>query len=253
MKIETADFIRLQMPSPIFYPPVSLFMDNPAPANPELLRSLGRLTRGLSALFWGLPASLVVCAETAKADWLKPWGFMPALVATALPLYGLWLMGDFQKQERPWRNALDRANLPGLVYFGLCPFLYWHNKMPAQPFFNAAIFVLVLSAILFLFNLNIVLKQLGAMLPDETLRHETRQFTVLNRWLLVALLFFGVAYLALLRDPRLPVSLGALFGWLQDFGFWGLTFFALLPLAMTMALIWKTKEVILDSVFGARQ
>ena len=32
--------------------------------------------------------------------------------------------------------------------------------------------------------------------------------------------------------------------------FWS---FALLPLAMTMALIWKTKEVILDSVFGSRQ
>jgi hypothetical protein len=239
--------IRLQMPSSIFYPPSSLFMNDPVPANPELLRSLGRLARGLSALFWGLPASLVICAETAKADWLKPWGFVPALVATALPLYGLWLMGDFQKQERPWRNALDRANLPGLVNFGLCPFLYWHNKMPAQPFFNAAIFVLVLSAILFLFNLNVVIKQLGAMLPDETL-----QFTALNRWLLTALLFLGVAYVVLLRDPRLPIALGALFGWLQDFGFWGLTLFALLPLAMTMALIWKTKEVILDSVFSAK-
>jgi hypothetical protein len=28
--------------------------------------------------------------------------------------------------------------------------------------------------------------------------------------------------------------------------------FALLPPAMTMALIWKTKEIILDSVFGSR-
>jgi len=31
-----------------------------------------------------------------------------------------------------------------------------------------------------------------------------------------------------------------------------LIFFILLPLAMTMALIWKTKEVILDAVFGMR-
>ena len=226
-------------------------MDNPAP-NSELLRSLGKLTRGLSALFWSLPATLVICAETAKADWLKPWGMVPALVATALPLYGLWMMGDFQKQERPWRNVLDRAELLGLVNFGLCPFLYWHNKMPAQPFFSAAIFVLALSALLFLFNLNVVLKQLGAMLPDETLRHETRQFTALNRFLLAALLSFGVAYAVLLRDPRLPATLGVVFVWLRELGFWALTFFALLPLAMTMALIWKTKEVILDSVFGAK-
>jgi hypothetical protein len=29
-----------------------------------------------------------------------------------------------------------------------------------------------------------------------------------------------------------------------------MVFLVLLPLAMTMALLWKTKEVILDSVFG---
>ena len=124
--------------------------------------------------------------------------------------------------------------------------------MPAQPFFNAAILVLTLTAVLFLFNLNVVIKQLGKMLPDETLRHETSQFTAINRLLLAALLFFGIVYVVLLRDPRLPAALGAIFGWLEDFGFLALIFFALLPLAMTMALIWKTKEVILDSVFGAK-
>lgn len=221
--------------------------------NAELLRSLGQLARGLSALFWGLPVSLIICAETARASWLKPLGMLPALFATGLLLYGLWQMGNFQKQERPWRNALDRAKLLGLVNFGLCPFIYWQNKLPQERFFNTAVFVLVLSAILFLFNLNVVLKQLGAMLPDETLRQETRQFTVLNRWLLVALLLCTTAYIVLLRDPHLPVALGALFLWINRFSFWALTFFALLPLAMTMALIWKTKEVILDSVFGPRQ
>jgi hypothetical protein len=221
--------------------------------NAELLRSLGQLARGLSALFWGLPATLIICAETVRAGLLKPFGILPALVATGLLLYGLWQMGRFRKQERPWRNALDRAKLLGLVNFGLCPFLYWYNKMPQQTFFNTAVLVLVLSAILFLFNLNVVLKQLGAMLPDETLRQETRQFTVLNRWLLVALLLCASAYIVLLHDPRLPASLGALFVWINRFSFWALTLFALLPLAMTMALIWKTKEVILDSVFGSRQ
>jgi len=83
--------------------------------NAELLRSLGQLARGLSALFWGLPAALIVCAETARASWLKPLEIVPPLVATGLLLYGLWQMGRFQKQERPWRSALDRAKLLGLV------------------------------------------------------------------------------------------------------------------------------------------
>jgi len=218
-----------------------------------MLRSLGWLARGLSALFWGLPVALIICAETARASWLKPLGMLPALFATGLLLYGLWQMGHFQQQERPWRSALDRAKLSGLVNFGLCPFIYWQNKMPEQPFFNAAIFVLVLSAIIFLFNLNVVLKQLGAMLPDETLRHETRHFTQLNRWLLVALLLCATAYVVVMNDPRLIGKLGELFVWINRVSFWALIFFALLPLAMTMALIWKTKEVILDSVFGSRE
>ena len=226
-------------------------MDEPAP-NAELLRSLGRLARGLSALFWGLPATLVICAETAKADWLKPLGLLPALAGTGLLLYGLWQMSDFQKQERPWCNVLDRAKLLGLVNFGLCPFLYWQDKMPEQTFFSAAVFVLVLSALLFLFNLNVVLKQLGAMLPDETLRQETLLFTALNRWLLVGLLFLGVAYVVFLHSTRWQLVLGDFSGWVSRLGFWALTFFALLPLAMTMALLWKTKEVILNSVFGAK-
>ena len=221
--------------------------------NAQLLRSLGSLARGLSALFWGLPVALIICAETARASWLKPLGMLPALFATGLLLYGLWQMGRFQKQERPWRNVLDRAQLSGLINFGLCPFLYWQNKMPAQPFFNWAVFGLVLSAILFLFNLNVVLKQLGAMLPDETLRQETRHFTQLNRWLLVALLLCATTYVFAMNDPRLFAKLGDFFPWINRFTFWALIFFALLPLAMTMALIWKTKEVILDSVFGARQ
>lgn len=217
----------------------------------ELLHSLGRLTRGLSALFWGLPASLVIGVETARTDWLKSFGLVPALAATGLLIFGLWQMGDFQKQERPWRNALDRAKLLGLVNLGLCPFLYWHNRMPREPFFNTAVFVLVLSAVLFLYNLNVVLKQLGAMLPDETLRHETGQFTALNRWLLSLLLLLIVAYGLSLQLAPVTLEFGARSVWLSQLGTWLLTFFALLPLAMTMALIWKTKETIFDSVFGS--
>ena len=218
----------------------------------ELLRSLGHLARGLSALFWGLPAALVICVETTRTGWLKSFGLIPALAAAGLLIFGLWQMSDFQKQERPWRNALDRAKLLGLVNFGLCPFLYWHNQMPRETFFTAAVFVLVLSAVFFLFNLNVVLKQLGAMLPDETLRRETILFTVLNRWLLAFLLLLGIAYVVLLHVSQIPLQLGILVVWLNRLGLWLLVFFALLPLAMTMALIWKIKETILDSVFGTK-
>ena len=40
-------------------------------------------------MFWGLPMSLVICAETTRAEWLKPLGMVPALAGTGLLLYGL--------------------------------------------------------------------------------------------------------------------------------------------------------------------
>jgi hypothetical protein len=90
------------------------------------------------------------------------------------------------------------------------------------------------------------------MLPDETLRHETRQFTALNRWLLVALLFFFIVFIGLTQLPHPSPHVGRVLIWVNRFSNLLLIFFILLPLAMTMALIWKTKEVILDAVFGSR-
>jgi hypothetical protein len=225
-------------------------MPDPAP-NTELLRSLGRLARGLSALFWGLPAALIVSVRAAKTDWLPPWMLVPVIILHALLLFGLWQMGAFQKQERQWVAALDRAKLLGLVDLGLSPFLYWSNRVPREEFFAAAVLVLGASSLLFLFNLNVVLQRLGAMLPDETLRQETRQFTAVNRSLLLALLLVSVAYFCFLRLPNLPVSFRLAAFLLENYSLYAMVFLVLLPLAMTMALIWKTKEVILDSVFSA--
>ena len=158
--------------------------------NPQLLRSLGRLARGLSALFWGLPAALIICTGTLNVEVLRPLGVIPAVAVNALLLYGLWQMDDFRSQERPWRAALDRAKLLGIVNLGLSPFLFFYKQMPSQLLFECSLLLFFISALLFLFNLNVVLKQLGAMLPDETLRQETKQFTVLNRWLLVVWVLF---------------------------------------------------------------
>ena len=79
-----------------------------------------------------------------------------------------------------------------------------------------------------------------------------RLFTALNRWLIVGLLLLGIAYVVLTSTSHLPLALGMLSVWFNRIGLWILILFALLPLAMTMALIWKTKEIILDSVFGTK-
>ena len=226
-------------------------MSDPAP-NAELLRSLGRLVHGLSALFWGLPISLIVCFHTAKAEALRSFGIAPPLLTTGLLVFGLWQLGDFQKQERVWHNALDRARVFSLVNFFLSPFLYWWSRVPANTFFFTMVLLLTFSALFFLGSLNVVLRRLGAMLPDEGLRLETRQFTALNLNLLFATFAVALVYLGLGQFHTLPRWLAGMVVLLDRGSFWFLILLVLLPLAMTMALLWKTKEVILDNVFAAK-
>ena len=99
----------------------------------ELMRSLGRLIRGLSALFWGLPITLVVCVKSGAYEWLKGFGTLPPVLAMLLLYYGLAQLSHFQKQERVWHKTLDRAKIFALANVGLAPFLYYWNRVPSVP------------------------------------------------------------------------------------------------------------------------
>jgi hypothetical protein len=218
--------------------------------NPELLRSLGRLVRGLSALFWGLPVALIVCVETTRMDALRLFGAVPPVLVTGWIAYGLWQLGHFQKQERIWIQALDKAKWLALINLGLSPFIYFWSRLPDVPLYIITVLVLAVSGLLFLATLNLVLCRLTAMLPDEGLRQETRYFTAINRYLVLGILLLGIAFFVLLHFPDLLRSFGEFLLAINPVLPWLLVFLVLLPLAMTMALIWKIKEVILDSVFG---
>jgi hypothetical protein len=230
-------------------------MPDPVP-NAEVLRSLGRLVRGLSALFWGLPSALIVCFYTARAEGIRAFGIMPPLVCAGWLAYGLWQLGAFQKRERVWRNTLDRAQLLSVINLGLSPFLYWSSRVPANGFFFLMVLVLALCGLLFLGSLNQVLQRLGAMLPDEALRLEIKQFTALNLNLLTGMLALALAYVVLVHlHKTMPHWAQRIAVRLNQNDVWYLVPIiplVLLPVAMTMALLWKTKQVILDSVFGTK-
>ncbi len=219
-------------------------------ANPELLRSLGQLMRGLSVLFWGLPAALVVCVQTSQADFLRLFGVLPPVLATGALVYSLLLLGRFRPEETVWIRALERARVLALVNLGLSPFLYWWSRLPSNVFYGAMVELMAVSGLTFLLLLNPLLRRLTAMLPDETLRHETVLFTRLS----TALLLLNLAALLLrigVHHLGRPVRLNPPWSFLVDrASHWGGWFFVLLTVAMTMALIWKTKEAIFHSVFG---
>jgi hypothetical protein len=221
-------------------------------AKADLMRDLGRLARGLSALFWGLPLTLVVNLETARTDRLEFLGaaaFAPAMILNAVLWHGLRQLRGFQKQERIWQQALNRAEIFAVINIGLAPFLFWWHQFPSVPFFSACVEFLAASALLFLVHLNQVLHRLSAMLPDEMLRAETKTYTTCSVWMLLAVLA-GLCFYIAFGPVRMPdVVWGNFHLRPEERGLWLALFLALMPVAMTMALLWKIKEAIFAGLF----
>jgi hypothetical protein len=228
-----------------------------ADRNAVLLASLRRLVRGLASLFWGLPIALVVSVQTfvGRGEWLKPLGFAPVVLVMVLLCYGTHLLGKFQTQERIWMNALERARLVALVNVGLSPFLFFWSRLPANTFFLVTVEVFFLTLLAFLYLLNAVLARLAAMLPDETLRGETKVFTRLNQTILLIIIPTLPFYFILRGTSKLPRVVVEVMLFFERSGpmfeLMVVMFFILLPVAMTMALLWKTKEVIMTGVFSS--
>src|SRR5260221_10925241 len=91
----------------------------------------------------------------------------------------------------------------------------------------------------------------GGMRRKKPWRENPRHYTKINRYFVFVLLVMDLlvtllTYAQSLRSTRY-YDFSNLFNANTP---WLLVFLVLLPLAMTMALLWKTKEVILESVFG---
>lgn len=220
--------------------------------NVDLVRSLGRLARGLSALFWALPLTLIVSVQTIRSATFESLGtlaFVPACVSFLVLFHGLSEMSFFQAQERIWIASLERARLVSLACAGLSPFLVWERKLPGIPMFMAMVIVMLILGLILLYCLNIVIRRLTAMLPDETLRDEARFFSLLNCGLLGALPLVLVIFATLSRMDRLPILMIHLLSYLNDISHYIILMMLLAPLAMTMTMAWKIKEAVLESVF----
>ncbi|MDA7618170.1 hypothetical protein OAE97_00815 [Verrucomicrobia bacterium] len=213
-----------------------------------ILQSVGRLIRGLSALFWGLPIVLLSEAHPDLYARAREWGILLPLLTNALLLFGLKQVGTFQQQERVWTRSIDRAFLIGLLNLGLTPFLFFWHGFPDIPFFNLSVGLLFLCGLVYLFHLNFVLRRLAFMIPDETLRHDTELFSGLNRRMLSMMILAVGLYHLVWTMPSLPFPVLLLLKVIESNRPWLIVFMVVMPVAMTMTMVWKIKEILLDQV-----
>ncbi|MSU36348.1 MAG: hypothetical protein EXS36_14880 [Pedosphaera sp.] len=217
----------------------------------SVVPSLAGVIRGLSCLFWGLPLTLLLTAKTAVPDPFLPVNPLTGLLAHGLLLYGFHQLSHFQPQERIWAAARERAVSLALLQFGLFPFAYWWARRPDEPYFQRGFALLLVAGFATLAATNLVLKRLAAMLPDETLRSETRFFVALNLRILFGVSLLGVGLILTRIGTPQPGPLWPLYQFFERIEPWQILLPGLLPLALTMTLLWKTKEVVLTSLCRA--
>lgn len=235
-----------------------------------LMPSLARVVRGLSAVFWGLPLLALTAARTALGEgprlisggWggaLGPWGrvvadtlsaTLLALAAGGLVWFGLRQLLRFQPQEVIWIGAVHRALLGTTAVLGLLPFAHWWSRYPNQVLFDRGVALLFAAGIVLGLALNHLLVRLAAMLPDPILRQDAHLLSRFNQTLLLGLLAFAAVdwwlprWLPLLPARWLPPIL-----LVHELRSTLILLGVLIPLALTMTLLWKAKETIVAGVF----
>ena len=223
-------------------------LSNPTP---ELLSSLGKMLRGLSALFWGLPLVLISSVQSQSLGGARELALIIPCLTNGLLVFGLTQLTHFNAQERIWREAIDRAKVLAIVNVGLSPFLYLWARLPEVPLYAIAVDLLYLSSLLFLYNFNLVIYRLTTMLPDESLRSDAQLFTQLNRSILATIAIMTIAYFLILRIGVAPPFLHQAIEVIDTKRSWFAIFLLLAPVAMTMTLTWKVKELVIDGVFNS--
>lgn len=211
------------------------------------------VARGLSALFWGLPLALVLAVQSLTINPFGHLGIVSLLAPSAgfaLLFYGLFLLGSFPAFDPGWRGLLDRARLPALTCLGLSPFLHWYRRLPDNDFFVAAVHLLGLFGVALLITLNVLVRRLTTAMPDPLLRLEAGTFTRFNNGCLLALPLLVLVWALAWRWLGAPTHVRLLLQWIEPFRFMVLLFLLLLPLSMTMSMLWKAKETLLKLVSG---
>ncbi len=236
------------------------------PLHPDLMPSLRQLVRGLEILVWALPFSLLVCMQEIMGPEWESWGALPLLLSMALLWYGISRMKCFQPQEGVWQGAVQMTEVLTIIMVGLVPFLHWQQAIPDQaaasysPAQKHVIYSLIIfcaASVMFLLNLNHLLNRLVAMLPDSILRADIRFFVIVNFVLFLPLMLsMCLSQLSLplynwfaQNHPQLAQRTGSVLG-LENFLHLVTLWIATLIVATSMAMLWKTKEAVLNSVFS---
>lgn len=202
-----------------------------------------RVIRGLSAVFWGMPLSLLICVRSAATDWLRPYDVLYSVAALALVGFGTWQLSWLHEIKDPrWSRHLERSKVFAVINVGLSPFILFWNRYPQHFFFNWMISLLAVGGLLYLFFFNQTLRRMVSIFNDRLLQSEITFFSYMNSISLSVLMACTVVYIATRRLAIGDPYLSAIGNPFLPIGQYALLILVLLPLSLTMTITWKVKE-----------
>lgn len=214
---------------------------------PEQPRQIIPIIRGLSALFWAIPLTLISSVQLSLGVYGQARDAVFPVAAFSLIAFGsfhlskLRIIGDIR-----WKSLVEHLLTISLAQVLLSPFLFFLFRVPESPFFIVSIYVLGIFIIIYFRLLLSILERMTVIIGSQSFKQDFQWMKGFIEGALVVIfinwnvLFFRshIADLSempawfLIMDPH----------WLTSF----LMISSLFPITVTMTLVWKVKEFLFE-------
>lgn len=215
-------------------------------AGPQLeSRDLVALAQGLSCWLWGIPAAVLLSIREMPFEWGMPFQVPLFAVPYLLVLVGAFKMARIRSCGDRWRSEARRAL--GLCLFALylAPFLFWWRRWPQSVYLMGNVWVLIACGIALLAQVNRLVRSLGAALGDPALAAEAELFRAVV-WIVLGLPTLAAFVYVIAASFRTGEHVTLRFeAALLATPSWGLALL-LVPLSITLALVWRAKDLALS-------
>lgn len=201
--------------------------------------------RGLSALFWGLPAALVASIHVSLDSNAMGSRFILPMGAFALLAFGSHqLRWVSVTGVTGWGNRVDLLRILSLGQLFLSPFLFFYARAADQWLFIGSLYVLGLNWVVFLMVLCNLIGGIVQTSPDPTLHQD---YLWMKGFIGGALTLLALGWTLLFIRiflPELGVEIPVLYLIYPQFLGTFLIISAIFPVTVLMNVLWKVKEYV---------
>ncbi len=226
-----------------------------APAAHVAAADLVRLTQGLYFIFWGLLVIVVVSVQAVVLLWMRAFAETFFLGGGVLAtVVGSWRLHQARLADLPdtaasgrWRKRVSRLRALALLLAYFAVLFYLWRRLPGNLYLqlNAAAFVA--ACIAYLTMLNRTVTTLAALVGRQQMALEARLFTAANIVLLLLPFVVALGYIVLRAVTQESSLLDEFRKLLERVSLLG-AIVVLLPVSLTLALVWAAKDTLVQEL-----